>query len=325
MDVAATAPVVVSGFRFRVNPVLGIVVVLVVVMAAAAAGAVVTAAAPAAFEPNPSVTAEIVPAVGAPSERPAVEAAAAAAAEVAGAEALAMDANSEGPDSPRREFATVVAGTVDVAGAPPSLAPKGTEGPWLDAVVEAEGAGTTPAAEANSPKPDPVDWVPRLKADTGCGAAAVVVAVLAAAGATPNASPVGAAWGAVLPTEPRLKLGVPVWATVPPPPKLKPPVVGAGWLATVEPKIKPEGAAGWLAGTLVGTEPPSPNPPDCTAGACVVLMPPKLSFGAFPPNVKTFPAGAGVVGVPKLNPDVWVEVVGVAKEKRPAGWVLAGF
>lgn len=46
-------------------------------------------------------------------ERPVV-----AAAEVAGAEELAMDANSEDPDRPRREFAAVVVGAVDVAGAP---------------------------------------------------------------------------------------------------------------------------------------------------------------------------------------------------------------
>lgn len=133
-----------------------LVVVLATEDTAVVAGA--AAAAPAAFGPNPSVTAEIVPVVGAPTvggreghrllrnlglllsnaagipqpppstdpsthqrqppahlrERPA----GAAAAEVAGAEEFAMDANSDGPDSPRREFATVVAGTVDVAGAP---------------------------------------------------------------------------------------------------------------------------------------------------------------------------------------------------------------
>lgn len=151
VDVAATTPVVVSGFKFKVNPVLGTVMVLVVVTATGAV-AVVEVVPPPTLEPNPKDTAGTVEVVGAPSDRLAVV----AVAEAAGAEELAMDANSEGPDRPRREFAAVVVGAVDVAVAPPSLAPKEIVGPWAGAMVGAEEAGAAPAADPNKPKPDPV-------------------------------------------------------------------------------------------------------------------------------------------------------------------------
>lgn len=142
--------------------------------------------------------------------------------------------------------------------------------------------------------------------------------MLVAAGATPKASPAEAA-GAEPPTEPRLKPDGPDGGAVPPP-KLKPPAEG-GWPAALEPKTKPEGAAGWLEGAVLGAEVPRPNPPEA-AGVCVAPMPPRVSFGAFPPSVKTFP---GAAGVPKLKAAGWAWAwAGAARAKRPAGCVLGG-
>lgn len=93
----------------------------------------------------------------------------------------------------------------------------------------------------------PADCTPRLKAVTGCMVAAVVAAVLAAAGIAPKLNPVGMACCVVLPIGPILKLGAPVWVA-PPVEKLKPPV-DPEWVvvvvvaAVVQPKTNPEGAA----------------------------------------------------------------------------------
>lgn len=58
-----------------------------------------------------------------------------------------------------------------------------------------------------------------------------------------------------------------------------------------------------------------------------MLVPPKLSFGAFPPNGNTLAAGAAVVavaGVPKLKAVGSALLAGVLKEKGVTGWLLAG-
>ena len=166
----------------------------------------------------------------------------------------------------------------------------------------------------------------------GVGAAGCVAPAPVATGvAGVKGSPGRAVGWAELPTEPMLKLEVPVWDVLPLVNEKPPGVVDGAAEVVVEPNTKPLGVEPWadvsaLETALESVLPPSPKPLGCAGAGVAAALLLRFSFGVLRPKENPVPPAAGVV-VPKLNPGACVvaEAWVVSENRLVEGVLEAGW